>query len=149
MTSCCAVTIDVSPTRVWELSGSRPRGRLPPLAAASALLASYGFGLRPRLLPWGATSDEAMRAYPGDELVPDPDGGATMPTTLPAPPQAVWSWLVQIGGVRRPRCPGVAEARRLLWLWREVVSRAYGDAREGGAPAWERATGLGGGEEEG
>ena len=49
---------------------------------------------------WGATPDETTRAYPGDELVPDPDGGATMATTLPAPPEKVWPWLVQMGGDR-------------------------------------------------
>ncbi len=39
-------------------------------------------------------------AYPGDQLVPDPDGGATMATTLPAPPESVWPWLAQMGGDR-------------------------------------------------
>jgi hypothetical protein len=39
-------------------------------------------------------------ASPGDELVPDPDGGATMATTLPAAPERVWPWLVQMGGDR-------------------------------------------------
>jgi hypothetical protein len=38
--------------------------------------------------------------YPGDEMVPDPDGGATMATFLPAPPERVWPWLVQMGGDR-------------------------------------------------
>jgi hypothetical protein len=63
-------------------------------------VAFYALWLRPRLLTWGATRGETTGAYPGDELVPDPDGGATMATTLPAPPEAVWSWLVQMGGDR-------------------------------------------------
>jgi hypothetical protein len=52
------------------------------------------------MLTWGATRDETTRAYPGDELVPDPDGGATMATFLPAPPERVWPWLAQMGGDR-------------------------------------------------
>jgi hypothetical protein len=57
----------------------------------------YARWLRPQLLTWGATPEETSGAYPGDELVPDPDGGATMATTLPAPPERVWPWLVQMG----------------------------------------------------
>jgi hypothetical protein len=48
----------------------------------------------------GATPDETSRSYPGDELVPKPDGGVTMATFLPAPPERVWRWLVQMGGDR-------------------------------------------------
>lgn len=71
-----------------------------PFLAAAALLASYAVLVRPRLLTWGATPEEAARAYPGDELIPDPDGGATMATTLRATPEAVWPSLVQMGGDR-------------------------------------------------
>ena len=52
------------------------------------------------MLTWGATPEEASCTFPGDELVPDPDGGATMATALPAPPEKVWPWLVQMGGGR-------------------------------------------------
>jgi hypothetical protein len=70
-------------------------------AAVSAALALYGRLVRPSLLTWGATADEAARAYPGDELFPRADGGVfTMATTLPAPPERVWPWLVQMGGER-------------------------------------------------
>jgi hypothetical protein len=79
------------------MSGPRPRARLLALAAALAAPVLYALWIRPRLLTWGATRDETTRAYPGDELVPDPDGGATMATTLPAPPERVWAWLVQMG----------------------------------------------------
>ncbi len=82
------------------MSGPRPRARLLALAAALAAPALYARWIRPRLLTWGATPDEATGAYLGDELVPDPDGGATMATTLPAPPERVWPWLVQMGGGR-------------------------------------------------
>ena len=82
------------------MSGQRVRTHLHPLAAASAGAVLYALWIRPRLLTWGATREETTRAYPGDELVPDPEGGATMATTLPAPPEKVWPWLVQMGGDR-------------------------------------------------
>ena len=56
--------------------------------------------VRPRMLSWGATADEIADTYPGDDLIPDADGRATMATTLPAPPERVWRWLVQMGSDR-------------------------------------------------
>lgn len=82
------------------MSGHRPGARLLPLAAASAVPALYVLGVRPRLLTWGATPQEATRSYPGDDLVPDAGSASTMATTLPAPPERVWPWLVQMGGDR-------------------------------------------------
>lgn len=82
------------------MSARRSTARLRLLAAASAGLVLYALRIRPRLLTWGATTQEATRTYPGDALVLEPDGGATMATTLPAPAEAVWSWLVQMGGDR-------------------------------------------------
>jgi hypothetical protein len=83
------------------MSGHRPGGRLLLVAAAVTAPVVYALWIRPRLLTWGATPDETTRTYPGDELVPDPDGGgATMATTLAAPPERVWAWLVQMGGDR-------------------------------------------------
>jgi hypothetical protein len=52
------------------------------------------------MLTWGATKEEAVDTYPGDEIIPDPGSGATMATTLPSPPGRVWRWLVQMGGGR-------------------------------------------------
>jgi hypothetical protein len=52
------------------------------------------------MLTWGATRDETVRSYPGDDLVADPDSEATMSTTLSALPESVWRWLVQMGGGR-------------------------------------------------
>ncbi|MVU82398.1 hypothetical protein GPX89_34855 [Nocardia sp. ET3-3] len=66
----------------------------PALAAAAAL------AFRHRMLTWGATAEEAAADYPGDELITDPTGRSTMATTLPAPPEAVWPWLVQMGSER-------------------------------------------------
>ena len=67
-------------------------------AAACAVPVLYAFWVRPRLLTWGATAEEVSTKYPGDELVPDADSSVfTMATTLPAPPEKVWPWLVQMG----------------------------------------------------
>jgi hypothetical protein len=76
------------------------RARRLALAAAVAAPALYARWLRPRLLTLGTTPDETTGAYPGDKLIPDPNGGATMAATLPAPPERVWPWLVQMGGGR-------------------------------------------------
>jgi hypothetical protein len=69
--------------------------------AGAASLAAVGLlcgpALRRMMLEWGATAQEAARALPGDELLPDPDLVATRAITIAAPPAAVWPWLVQIG----------------------------------------------------
>jgi hypothetical protein len=108
-------------------ASNRRGGRFPPLVAVAALLAFYAGIARPRLLSRGATTEEATRSYPGDELVPDPDGGATMATTLPAPPEAVWSWLVQMGADRGGWYSwdfldnnGNASANRLVPEWQRL-----------------------------
>jgi hypothetical protein len=95
MTLVCARWCDTEDVR-----GRRSKARLLPRAAAAAAPVLYVLWIRPRLLTWGATRDETTRTYPGDELVPDANGGATMATTLPAPPEKVWPWLVQMGGNR-------------------------------------------------
>jgi hypothetical protein len=82
------------------MRGDEWRSRLLPVVAALAASAVYGLAVRPRLLTWGATEDEVNAAYPGDELVPEPDAGATMATTLAALPERVWPWLAQMGSHR-------------------------------------------------
>lgn len=76
------------------------QGRSFRLVAAISLAALTTF-IRPRLLTWGASSDEVARTYPGGELVRNADGSSTMATTLPAPPTEVWFWLLQMGCNRR------------------------------------------------
>lgn len=66
-------------------------------AALAVVPALYGAVLRPRLLRLGATIEEAERSLPGDGLVEGATAGSTMATTLPAPPEDVWPWLVQMG----------------------------------------------------
>jgi hypothetical protein len=52
---------------------------------------------RPWISTWGATEDEAARNLPGDELVLDTTSTSTLAVTIEAPPEEVWSWLVQMG----------------------------------------------------
>lgn len=97
-------------------------------AAACAVPALYAFWVRPRLLTWGATAEEVSATYLGDELVPDADGSVfTMATTLPAPPEKVWPWLVQMGFGRagwyswdRLDNAGIPSAGRIVPEWQSV-----------------------------
>jgi|RhiMetStandDraft_4_1073278.scaffolds.fasta_scaffold64098_1 hypothetical protein len=45
----------------------------------------------------GSTRAERRRPLPGDELVDHPSVVTNHATTIPAPPQRVWPWLVQMG----------------------------------------------------
>ncbi|MGH4023697.1 MAG: hypothetical protein ACRDRV_03840 [Pseudonocardiaceae bacterium] len=67
------------------------------LAAVVGLVGGYVLGVRPGLLRWGATTEEVRRAYPGADLVPGGQRGATMAVTIHAPPSRLWPWLVQMG----------------------------------------------------
>ena len=68
------------------------RGAVITVAAATA----YG-GLQWLGRTHGATRDECRRRLPGDELVERPLLTTTHATTIDAPPEAVWPWLVQVG----------------------------------------------------
>ncbi|MEV6210168.1 hypothetical protein [Kitasatospora sp. NPDC051914] len=94
---------------------------------AFAVPALYALWIRPRLLTWGATRDESTSVYPGDELVAEADSSSTMATTLPAPPEAVWAWLVQMGGDRggwyswdRLDHYGEPSAERIVPQWQDL-----------------------------
>ncbi|MEA2306756.1 MAG: hypothetical protein QOH43_4036 [Solirubrobacteraceae bacterium] len=66
-------------------------------AGAAGALALYASVLRPRL-QWLGTSDEERTAtYPGDGLIPGGRRYGAMATTIAAPPERVWPWLVQMG----------------------------------------------------
>ena len=111
----------------------KSRRRLPHNAMKALLCcapALYGLLIRPRMLTWGASRAETAGAYPGDELVPDSDGGATMAATLPAPPERVWAWLVQMGGGRGGWYSwdwvdnkGVPSADRIVAEWQSLDVR--------------------------
>lgn len=46
---------------------------------------------------YGSTRQERASVLPGDELVPEPFLVCTHATTIAAPPEAIWPWLVQVG----------------------------------------------------
>ena len=70
------------------------RGGVVLIAAAVPV---YVHWLRPRILTWGATPDEASARLPGDELLEEADGVATRAIDIQAPASAVWPWLAQMG----------------------------------------------------
>ncbi|MDO8188346.1 hypothetical protein Q5424_10085 [Conexibacter sp. JD483] len=76
------------------------RTRTSALVAGVAALATLLLLARRRMRRWGATADEVLARLPGDELIPDPVGQTTFATTLPAPPERVWPWLIQMGADR-------------------------------------------------
>ncbi|MDH4063340.1 MAG: hypothetical protein OEW19_02995 [Acidobacteriota bacterium] len=47
-----------------------------------------------------ATPSERRRPLDGDDLIPDAVGSLTHAITIGRPPEAVWPWLVQMGGDR-------------------------------------------------
>jgi hypothetical protein len=55
---------------------------------------------RRRHLRWGATPSEIVQTLPGDLLVPRAQLKSTRASTIHAPPDAVWPWLVQVGAQR-------------------------------------------------
>lgn len=66
-----------------------------PLAALAG--SAYTLLLRPRILNWGATSEDVHGYFPGDEIVAGGKRGGTMAITIDAPPSRVWPWLMQMG----------------------------------------------------
>lgn len=62
-----------------------------------AAAAAYRRFLVPVLMIWGTTVDEVDGPFPGEDLVPGGERGATMAITIAATPERVWPWLVQMG----------------------------------------------------
>jgi hypothetical protein len=73
----------------------RTLGRFASVGAAGAL--AYAFTIRPRMLRWGATEEEAHGALPGDEIVRTPRYACTHAVTIDATPAEVWPWIAQMG----------------------------------------------------
>ena len=46
------------------------------------------------------TAAEVAAPRPGDDIVPDPDSVMDRAFTVPAPPEEVWPWIVQLGKQR-------------------------------------------------
>lgn len=66
------------------------------LVAAAVLGCGYA-GLYRLGLVSGSTAAERQLALPGDELIARPSLVTNHAATLPAPPEAVWPWLTQVG----------------------------------------------------
>jgi hypothetical protein len=117
-----------------------------PLAAALALLGAYAFGVRRRLLRWGATGDEAERPFPGVDMIPGGTRGGTMAVTIDAPPHAVWPWLVQMGVDRAVwytwdywRPLGLRSADRIHPEWQDIAVGHHMPSVPDGSVWWEVA----------
>ncbi len=68
------------------------------LIAGLIVLALVGYLLlRPRMLHWGATADEAASGLAGDELISQPVLATTRAIDIRAGPEKVWPWLAQMG----------------------------------------------------
>jgi proline iminopeptidase len=70
------------------------------LAGAALAVATYDRVLRPRLMTWGSTREERETSYPGDDVMPEGRRSSVMATTIDAPPEDVWPWLIQMGADR-------------------------------------------------
>lgn len=66
-------------------------------ACAAGAFAVYAVALRPRLQWLGTSREERTASYPGDDLIPGGRRYGAMATTIAAPPERVWPWLVQMG----------------------------------------------------
>jgi hypothetical protein len=82
----------------------------------------------------GVTGQERERVLPGDDLVPGARVVLDRAVTLPAPPEQVWPWLVQLGKERAGwYMPGwieplIPSARRgLRYLDKDYLQLAEGD----------------------
>lgn len=67
------------------------------LAVGLGVAGAYALAVRPRILRWGATSEEVQATFPGAEITGGGTRGATMAVTIAAPPSRVWPWLAQMG----------------------------------------------------
>ena len=119
------------------------RGFLPLLAASAV---AYAALVRPRMLRWGASDDEVTSPFPGAELIPGGRRGATMATTIDAPPSRVWPWLVQMGCDRagwyswdRLDNGGIRSAERIHSEWQTLAVGARLDSTPSGRTWFEVA----------
>jgi hypothetical protein len=67
------------------------------LSTAVAATVFAALGARRLARRSGVTAADLLAPLPGDELVPRPDFVVDRAMGLPAPPAAVWPWLVQLG----------------------------------------------------
>lgn len=101
-----AFDIVLVPVAVWRgYTGWFPRSSV---GGARAMLATAGGVLLlgyvitgavtwPHHHAWGSTVEERQMSLPGDDATRDPRFEIQHTVTIDAPPEAVWSWLLQLG----------------------------------------------------
>lgn len=123
-----------------------PKGRISlALGLGAAALVGYRQLLRPWEERWGATDEEVEGPLPGDDLIAEAAEQVTRAITIAAPPEVVWSWLVQLGADRGGFYSydwledlfglGIHSTNEIIpeWQSRSVGDVVYGDAaRRGG-----------------
>jgi hypothetical protein len=67
------------------------------IVSASVVAAAAVCGLRRLGRRSGVAAAEAAAALPGDDIVAEPMWQSTRAITIPAPPERVWPWIVQMG----------------------------------------------------
>jgi hypothetical protein len=85
------------PTRAKRGHSGSDGWWLRPIFGAISALTYYIVAVRPWLLRWGATVEEASSPLPGDELVPEPVYATTRAVTVRVSAESIWPWLVQLG----------------------------------------------------
>jgi hypothetical protein len=97
------------------------------VAGAAGALLAYALVLRPRIQWLGTSNDERTTTYLGDGLIPSGHRYGAMATTIAAPPERVWPWLVQMGCDRagfysfdRLDNGGRASAERIHTEWQSL-----------------------------
>ena len=115
------------------------------LVSVAGVLA-YRRALKPWQERWGTTNEEVAAPLPGDELIPDADSQTTRAISIEAPPEAVWSWLIQVGADRGGFYSydilenlfgiGIHSAESIVpeWQSRSVGDLVFGDSR--GTGGW-------------
>lgn len=89
--------------------------------AAAGVLGAYELCLKPRIFSWGATREECLRAWPGDEFTPQTLGICTRAITIQATPEQIWPWIMQIGQDRA----GFYSYTQLENLFRAEMSNTF------------------------
>jgi hypothetical protein len=64
---------------------------------AAGAIATWKLAVEPWYREWGVSTDDAVKALAGDDLVDSPNVVDTRAIEIAAPPAAVWPWLVQMG----------------------------------------------------
>ena len=60
-------------------------------------IATWKLAVEPWYREWGVSTDDAVKALAGDDLVESPTVIDTRAIDIAAPPEAVWPWLAQMG----------------------------------------------------